>query len=249
MSDTRKKSPSHLSDTGERMIPVAEGEVSVVFARHTLTYEYALQFVEGKKVLDAGCGTGYGSNMLASRAQHVRGIDLSAEAIDYCRAHYARPNLEFVQMDVSQLASRSEFDVAVSFQVIEHLPDPGAFLELLKGAVVPGGVVMIATPNVRAPRAGDAANPFHVSEMNYDQLRNLLRRHFTDVTIVGIGHARPNRLRSFIYDSPLYRLGRLLKRGSAMKKLANRALDLTGFQVISDHVAEDALDLIAVCRT
>lgn len=236
-----------LPDTGERMIPAGEGEVSIVFARHKLTYEYALNFVQGKSVLDAGCGTGYGSHMLASRARRVTAIDLSAGAIDYCRAHYAAPNLDFIQMDVTQLGFRRAFDVAVSVQVIEHLPDPGAFLDLLKQTVHPGGTILLATPNVRTPRKGDAANPFHCSEMNYDELHALLGKHFSSVQVLGIGHARANPLRTFIYGSPLYRLGRLLRRGSVVKKLANRTLDLTSFQVISEGVAEEAMDLIAVC--
>jgi 2-polyprenyl-3-methyl-5-hydroxy-6-metoxy-1,4-benzoquinol methylase len=248
VADKKGPSPDHLHDTGERMLPTQEGEVSIVFARHTLTYEYAFQFAEGKKVLDAGCGTGYGSNMLAARARHVTAIDLSTEALDYCRSHYTAPNLEFVQNDVRKLTFRGEFDVAVSFQVIEHLPDPGAFLETLKQAVVPGGIIVIATPNVRTPRTGAGANPFHCSEMSYDELWTLLGKHFSSFQILGIGHAKPNALRAFIYKTPLYRLGKLLKRGSAVKKLANKTLNLTNFQVISERVAEDAADLIAVCR-
>jgi len=212
------------------MIPTQKGEVSIVFARHMLTYEYALQFVDGKTVLDAGCGTGYGSNMLASRARRVTAIDLSAEAIDYSRAHYASTNLEFVRMDVTQLGFHRAFEVAVSFQVIEHLPDAGAFLTTLKQAVVPGGTIVLATPNVRTPRTGDDANPFHCSEMTYEELRALLSKHFSSFQILGIGHARPNALRAFIYRSPLYRLGKLLRRGSVVKKLANKTLDLTSFQ-------------------
>lgn len=230
------------------MLPAREGEVSIVFARHKLTYEYALQFVEGKTVLDAGCGTGYGSNMLASRARRVTAVDLSADAIDYCRTHSAAPNLDFVQMDVTQLGFHRVFDVAVSFQVIEHLPDPGAFLSGLKQAVVPGGTIILATPNARSPRTGDAANPFHCSEMNYDELHALLSAHFPAFKILGIGHARPNRLRAFIYNSPLYRLGKLLRRGSVVKKLADKTLDLTSFRVIAEDVAEEAVDLLAVCE-
>ncbi len=247
MSQEKKSQSSSLPDTGERMIPTQQGEVSIVFARHTLTYEYALQFVEGKTVLDAGCGTGYGSHMLASRARRVTGIDLSAEAIDYSRSHFTAPNLDFIQMDVTQLGFRRAFDVAVSFQVIEHLQDPGAFLSTLKQAVVPGGKIVLATPNVLPSQTGDPVNPFHCSEMSYDELSTLLKRHFSSFRILGIGHTKPNRLRSFFFNSPLYRLGKLLRRGSMVKKLANRTLGLTSFQVITERVAQDAMDLIAVC--
>ena len=247
MSERKRESNPPLPDTGERMIPTLQGEISVVFARHALTYEYALKYVEGRTVLDAGCGTGYGSNMLASRARSVRAIDLSAEAIDYCRTHYAAPNLDFIRMDVTRLGFRRAFDVAVSFQVIEHLPDLDAFLNSLKETVLPGGMILLATPNVGTPRTGDAANPFHCNEMSYDALHTLLGRHFSSFRILGIGHAQPNAARSFIYRSPLYKLGKLLRRGSLVKKLANKTLALTSFRVISEKVAEEAMDLIAVC--
>jgi 2-polyprenyl-3-methyl-5-hydroxy-6-metoxy-1,4-benzoquinol methylase len=247
VAEHREQLPPQLHDTGERMIPTQQGEVSVVFARHTLTYEYALGFVEGRTVLDAGCGTGYGSALLASRARRVCAIDLSNEAIEYCRRQYAAPNLEFLQMDVTQLPFRHTFDVAVSFQVIEHLPDPDAFLRTLKHAVHPGGSIVLATPNVRVPRAGDASNPFHCSEMSYAGLHALLSRHFASFQISGIAHARQNALRAFVYRSPLYALGKRLRRGSVVKKLANKTLDMTSFRIITERVAEEALDLIAVC--
>ena len=92
---------------------------------------------------------------------------------------------------------------------------------------MPGGTIVLATPNVRSPRTGDAANPFHCSEMNYDELHALLGKHFASFQILGIGHARPNKLRALILKSPLYKLGKLLRRGSMVKKLANKTLDLT----------------------
>ncbi len=49
-----------LKDTGERIIPTEDGELSLVYSRHRFAYEYASTFVENKTVLDVGCGTGYG---------------------------------------------------------------------------------------------------------------------------------------------------------------------------------------------
>ncbi len=238
-----------LADTGERMIPTAEGEVSLVFSRHQFAYRFAQQFVDGKDVLDIGCGAGYGCKILAERARHVLGIDHDGDAIAYCRNHYGGANLEFRKADATTFDSEDEFDVAVSFQVIEHVRDPGAFVQRMKRAVKHGGVIVITTPNVKIfPRHG-AGNPFHLSEMNHEQFTALLSRHFGDYQILGIGYLTRNWLRSLVQRFPLYRkIGLLLKRSSRIKKVAARAMEATKFAVLEEKIAENAIDLLAVCR-
>jgi SAM-dependent methyltransferase len=258
MPDAAPPSPV-LADTGERMIPTAEGEVSVVFASHRFAYDFARGFAGGKDVLDVGCGTGYGTAMLADVARHAVGLDRDAEAVAYCRAHYAAPNLDFRVMDATALPELAErfpwgppdgrFDLAVSFQVIEHLADPGRFLDDLRALVRPGGTILLTTPNVRRPPEARGANPFHCSEMSHDELRALLASRFADFDLLGVDFARPNALRALAEKLPFYQwLGRRLRRGSAIKKAATRAMGLTAFRVIREHVARDATDLLAVCH-
>ena len=77
--------------TGERLIP---GEVDVdLLNEHMARYHFAVRLARGKRVLDAGCGAGYGSAELADVAESVTGIDIAPEAVEYARAHYALPNL------------------------------------------------------------------------------------------------------------------------------------------------------------
>lgn len=245
MSD---QSDAELADTGERMIPTAEGEVSLVFSRHEYAYRYALQFVGEKDVLDVGCGTGYGCKILAAQARHVVGIDHDAGAIAYCRTHFDAPNLVFKQADVTSLKINSEFDVAVSFQVIEHVHDTDDFVRRMKQAVRPKGLILITTPNVKSSAPGGDVNPFHLSEMNYEQFTSLISRHFSDYRMLGVGYPSRNWLRSMIQKLPLYRkIGHLLKRGSSIKSVAAKALDATRFAVLEDGIAEEAIDLLAVC--
>ncbi|MBI1803371.1 MAG: class I SAM-dependent methyltransferase [Ignavibacteriae bacterium] len=238
-----------LNDTGERMIPTGDGEVSFVFARHRFAYQYARQFVEGKSVIDLGCGTGYGCKMLAESAAFVQGIDHDARAIDFCRKNYPASNIRYAQMDAASLSLDRRFDVAVSFQVIEHLSAPGTFIDQIKNIVEPGGTIIISTPNVRTPTKASNANPFHYSEMNYQQFEHLLSTKFRSFNLHGVGYAAPNRLRVVMQSLPFYRhVGRLFKRTSSIKKIAGAALDMTNFRVMTTDIARDAIDLLAICR-
>lgn len=244
MSD---RDPTGIPDTGERMLPVGERETSVVFARHKFTYEYCKAYAQGKNVLDVGCGTGYGSRILAECATSVLGIDRDPAAIAYCRAHQTAPNLSYAVGDATRLTFDRQFDVCLSFQVIEHLENPRAFLEELRRFTVPDGRVLLTTPNSLVGLEGKPDNPFHISEMTYEQFRDLVASVFTTWEIVGIGYATKSRLRQLVFDSPLYAVGRKLRRRSRVKKFASGVLGLSSFRIVRDPVARDSIDLLAVC--
>jgi 2-polyprenyl-3-methyl-5-hydroxy-6-metoxy-1,4-benzoquinol methylase len=236
-----------LVDTGERMIPTKEKEVSIVFSRHLFTYQVASNYVVDKIVLDIGCGTGYGSHVLAQKAKHVIGLDQDASAIAYCKMNYSRSNIEFIRADASNLPPTSMFDVVVIFQVIEHIADIDNFVVQVKKRVKPGGKILMTTPNSKESAGEPSPNPFHVNEMNYDEFSAFLGKHFRTFTLYGIGFASQNRLRKLLFLSPLYRLGKLLKRGSTIKKLATQVTGTTKFRLIEHNVLEEAIDLFAIC--
>ena len=237
-----------ISDRGERIIPASEGEISFVYSRHKFAYENVQQFVEKKSVIDVGCGTGYGCKILAEKAELVYGIDYDAEAIAYSRVHYSAPNINYFRMDAASLELDRQFDIAVSFQVIEHLEDQAGFLHVLKRIVKPSGSIYISTPNIIGPSFGKHKNPFHINEMSYLQFRELIAENFSSFEILGIDYASSNKLRSFLSNTPIYRWGGLLKRSSGLKRIAGRALDLNSFKIINTNVENDAGDLLAVCH-
>src|ERR1035441_3872297 len=79
--------------TGERVIP---GEVDVdLLNEHLARYAFAARLARGKRVLDAGCGAGYGAADLAQSALSVVGADTAAEAVTFARERYRLPYLEF----------------------------------------------------------------------------------------------------------------------------------------------------------
>jgi SAM-dependent methyltransferase len=171
--------------TGERVIP---GQVSVdLLNEHLARYAFAARLARGKRVLDAGCGAGYGSAELARAALSVVGVDRAAEAIDFARAAYRFPNLRFERASCAALPHRAgAFDLVVAFEVIEHLEDWRAFLEEARRVLAPTGQFMVSTPNrlyYTESRGPDGANPFHVHEFGFEEFRAELQSVFAHVSM------------------------------------------------------------------
>ena len=171
--------------TGERLIP---GEVDIdLLNEHMARYHFAVRLARGKRVLDAGCGAGYGSAELADVAESVTGIDIAPVAVEYARAHYAQPNLAFEEASCTQLPfADGAFDLVVAFEVIEHLENWRDFLQELRRVLAPAGQVIVSTPNrlyYTESRGGDGANPFHVHEFDFEEFNRELKQYFPYVSM------------------------------------------------------------------
>jgi SAM-dependent methyltransferase len=171
--------------TGERLIP---GEVDIdLLNEHMARYHFAVRLARGKRVLDAGCGAGYGSAELADVAASVTAIDIAPAAVEYARAHYALPNLAFEQASCTQLPyADGAFDLVVAFEVIEHLENWRDFLGEVRRVLAPAGQVIVSTPNrlyYTESRGAEGANPFHVHEFDFDEFNRELKQFFPYVSM------------------------------------------------------------------
>lgn len=171
--------------TGERLIP---GQVDVdLLNEHMARYTFAARLARGKRVLDAGCGAGYGSAELAAVALSVAGVDVAPEAIGFAREHYRLPNLEFEQASCIALPHPDGcFDLVVAFEVIEHLENWREFLLEARRVLAPGGQLIVSTPNklyYTESRGAEGANPFHVHEFEFAEFGNELRAVFPHVSL------------------------------------------------------------------
>ncbi len=171
--------------TGERVIP---GKVDVdLLNEHVARYAFAARLATGRRVLDAGCGSGYGTAKLAQEARQVLGIDLSQEAVDDARQQYQSANLRFECGDCLNIPSADgAFDLVVAFEIIEHLSDWRRFLVQARRVLAPEGQFVVSTPNrlyYAEARAGLGPNPFHVHEFEYHEFRDELEAVFPHVTM------------------------------------------------------------------
>jgi SAM-dependent methyltransferase len=154
--------------------------------QHLARYWWACGFAAGKRVLDAACGTGYGSVMLATngRATHVDGIDIASDAIAAAEHHASCDRVRFQTGDVTRLpVADGAYDLYVSFETIEHLPNDQVYVTEAARVLHTDGMFLCSTPNRRffhpgATLADRPLNPFHVREYERAELAALLGRHF-----------------------------------------------------------------------
>lgn len=104
--------------------------------------------LEGKTALDVGCGAGLLAEPLARLGAQVTGLDAAQENIGAARAHAASVGLsiDYRHGGIEQIAGE-RFDLVTSMEVIEHVADVDAFVAGLAGALAPGGLMVISTPN------------------------------------------------------------------------------------------------------
>lgn len=179
-----------MKDTGERHIlneNFNNKSELYLHLMHIATYEYARNFVKNKKVLDYGCGSGYGTHMLSENTESIIGADISDEAIEYAKKEYSASNLRF--MTISELENE-KFDVITSFQVIEHVPNDREYTAHLKKMLNPGGILIISTPDKKHRLFRYIQQPwniFHLKEYTPESLQKMLLKHFKKVEILKIG--------------------------------------------------------------
>jgi SAM-dependent methyltransferase len=165
---------SGLPLTGERTIP-GLAEENYWFRRHEVVYRRLLELCAGRDVLEAGCGEGYGADLIASVANRVVAVDYDEATVAHVAARYPR-----VEMLAGNLAALplpdASVDVVVNFQVIEHLWDQPQFVAECARVLRPGGLLLMSTPNriTFSPGRDTPINPFHTRELNAAELAELL---------------------------------------------------------------------------
>lgn len=172
--------------TGERFIPDNDG--LEIEAEHVHRYRAIASCLKNMKVLDAGCGTGYGSLLLSQFAKEVVGVDISLESIEWCKDHYsAQENLTFIQSSLESLPfNDAEFDCIVILEVIEHVDEniQKKFLKEAKRILKSNGTLVISTPNkaIYTDKSG-YRNPYHISEFYLDDFKTYLKQEFKNVKL------------------------------------------------------------------
>ncbi len=166
-----------LKFTGERLIPeINKG--TTFFYEHLARYLFVLQISKNKVILDAGCGCGYGSYIIAKygHPKKVYAVDISKQAIEYAKNKY-RSNDVFYKINNLEkltLIKNNSIDIVMSFEVIEHLNNQEIFLNQVLRVLKSKGIFFSSTPNIFTHPKG---NPFHKKEFNPRGFYKFLKRY------------------------------------------------------------------------
>ncbi len=171
---------SETPESPERFDP-RDGAGTLMGAEHLARYQWAAQLVAGARVLDAGCGSGYGTAILAAaQPASLTAVDVAEEAVELTRAAVG-DGVETHVADVRELpVGDDEIDLVVCFEVIEHLERREQALREFARVLAPTGTLLISSPNRDHYPAG---NEHHVYEYTPEELRSELEAHFPNVRL------------------------------------------------------------------
>ncbi len=135
-----------------------EGEFKTLHDINPLRLEFIERYAQlnGKRVVDVGCGGGILTEGLAKHGADAMGIDLSEELIDVADLHGLETGIHahYQKISAEQLALEQpeSFDHVTCMEMLEHVPDPGSIISACAKMVKPGGMVFFSTLN-RKPKA------------------------------------------------------------------------------------------------
>ncbi|MDQ6650248.1 MAG: class I SAM-dependent methyltransferase [Actinomycetota bacterium] len=179
---------TRLPITGERTVPGVAHE-NYWFRRHEAVYRVLAPYAEGAVVLEAGCGEGYGADLLTAAAARVLAVDRDAQTVRHAAGAY--PRLDVLRADLQRLPlGDASVGVVITLQVIEHLHDQAGFVRECTRVLVPGGLLVMSTPNrlTFSPGLDAPINPFHTRELAPAELDGLLTPFLDVVQIKGLRH-------------------------------------------------------------
>jgi ubiquinone/menaquinone biosynthesis C-methylase UbiE len=220
-----------LNFTGERFTPDCEREI---WYEHFHRYVFARSLVAGKTVLDAACGEGYGSALLARTANNVVGIDLAADTIDHAKSTYSDlKNLQFQQGDCTALnLGDDSFDVVISFETLEHLTAQKTMLKQFRRVLKEDGFLVISSPDKKTySDAAGSENPFHVKELYRDELESLITSEFPAYQLLG---------QKLVFQSAIWDM-------NSSSKAVIEQLDESGAPATKQSLPHEPVYYVAIC--
>ena len=156
-------------------------------------YKFASKMLcnrQGIKLVDFGCNDGIADLMYAQTCDYteILGVDFDSEAIAWAKDNIENDKLHFCNSDFYE-ADINGFDVAISLDVIEHIPhdEEDIFVKMIYKSLNEKGIAIIGIPNVTLyPYANEVNKKVHINNFDQERLYNLLIKYFGNVFIFGM---------------------------------------------------------------
>lgn len=148
-------------------------------------YLFALKFCDRGKILDTGCGFGWGAYLLADNRLSIVGVDRDRKVIEFARKHWKAPNLRFIEgsfLNVSNIFKDGRFDCVLGMETIEHLTfhDGKRYLQEIDSVLLkPGGTIILSSAfpdNEVDAEMICKENPYHLHIFTKNEIRNFLNQ-------------------------------------------------------------------------
>jgi ubiquinone/menaquinone biosynthesis C-methylase UbiE len=268
-----------LKKTGERLVPenIRSKEEYIQYLRHLFVYEYVRpQLRTDSRVIEIGFGEGYGASYLSESCSHITAIDVEKDSVEHARNKYNSQKCSYQLYDGKKIPfPDNHFNLAISFQVIEHVPDDANFVAEINRVLKSGGQFFITTPNktYRLKPGQKPWNRYHIREYYPQELESVLKKNFDRVEMRGVSgtdelnQIEYNRIktglflslmiklqiRRFIPESFDHAIASMVSRFKGKKTATDankdflKAFDMDDFRVITTEV-EKSLDLLGVCH-
>ena len=155
-----------MNDTGERQVSKT---IDGVRRDHVARYEWSSTLLNGR-VLDLGCGIGYGSKVLSEANLEVVSYDISHDAIKWAQTYFGSDKITYKTADLRHEHNFEKADAAVCFEMIEHLEDPRP---LLRGLTTKVKRLLVSVPNEEVfPYRNYAYHHRHYTRQQFEDLLN-----------------------------------------------------------------------------
>src|SRR5688572_16600513 len=166
--------------------PIYELRVDLSNASRLFEYYMLRSYIQKNEVvLDIGCNTGTGMDILSAFSDKVYGIDVVPELEPILRSKYGGSEKIFYKIVKEGDIPFGEgfFDVIVANNFIEHVEDPSYYLNQFRQMLKPGGRLLLTTVNreLRLYPWQKPFNPHHFTEFSPRSLERLLKKHFAQV--------------------------------------------------------------------
>lgn len=167
-------------------------------------YREAAKYAKGARVLDVGCGFGFGSRYLFDNgAIDVVGLDINKKQLGFAQKKFARDGVSFREQRAEEMKfAAKSFDLVTCFQVLERSTNPDEVIYNIHKSLDKGGVALISTVNrLRGANISDSPiEETHLLEFDLIELKQTLKKHFSKVDVRGLYCTRDE---SILFRNPL----------------------------------------------
>ena len=220
---------------------------------HVERYNLACNYTIGKNVIDIACGIGKGTNLMATKgnAKTVKGFDIEYDAVRYAKWRNGNDNVEFDVKNAEKLEIFNEFDVAVSFETVEHLPNYKDFFLSIKNCLKPGGVFLVSTPISAMTVDKKPLNPYHIQEWGFNEFQRIISEFF-DIEKIYVQLYPEVKIQPVKRNLPLRiirKLKRILVKNEAIKSLSEKDQNANKFSKIEEFTGQFEIKDFGISRT